>query len=176
MKRIPIGDTLIVSTDIDGGDRHNRRERETKAVESLLSGLYGDKVKVEHTAAGAPVLKGGDRVYISISHSENRAVVAINPSCPVGIDTETLRPQLARVVSKFLSIKEQERCTDLKQLLIAWCIKEAAYKAAQIEGLDFANDIVIEPGADHTVMVSGVEYKYDIVENEDQYVTVLVTG
>lgn len=173
MTQIKIGDTIVASTSIRPGNRSSRRERETEAVTELLKTLLGEEVSLEHTPAGAPILVGAGSLHVSISHSENRAVVALNPSMPVGIDTETMRPQLERVAEKFLNSDEWSKIVGIKQLLIAWCVKEACYKAVGIDGLDFRNDIIIE--TESIVNVRGVGYRYDIVEEEENFATVLVT-
>lgn len=142
MQRVEIVGTTIARCELSHDETLSRRERERQAVARLLRELLGEGVKVEHRPSGAPYLPGHE-LFVSISHSARHAVVALNPTCPVGVDAETLRPQLERVKEKFLSADEILRFTSLPQLLRSWCIKEAAYKAAGIEGLPLVEGIVI---------------------------------
>lgn len=152
--------------------RGGRSERERQVVNDLLEEMLGAPVQVDHHANGAPFLPQYPGLYISISHSLKQVAVALS-SKPVGIDTETLRPQLERVKRKFLSEEEQARFVTIEDLLLAWCIKEAAYKIAGIEGLDFAHDIAIHTPQSVTVKGCDGVLTVDVVEHSAAGVTVV---
>lgn len=115
--------------------------------------------EIGHFKSGAPFLMG-ESSRISISHTERFLVVATLPATPeindfsefspraaMGVDAERAdRAQTLRVRTRFLSEKEQEMipAEDVESNVLAWTIKEAAYKAALTPGLDFRNDIRIE--------------------------------
>lgn len=110
-----------------------------------------------HFRNGAPFLVG-ETGRISITHTGRFMAVATLPDTPevdlsvfseraaMGIDAERAdREQTLRVRNKFLSDDEQQMIDkdDVKKNVMAWTAKEALYKAAMQEGLDFKNDIRI---------------------------------
>lgn len=110
-----------------------------------------------HFRNGAPFLVG-ETGRISITHTGRFMAVATLPDTPevdlsvfseraaLGIDAERAdREQTLRVRNKFLSDDEQQMIDkdDVKKNVMAWTAKEALYKAAMQDGLDFKNDIRI---------------------------------
>lgn len=110
-----------------------------------------------HFRNGAPFLVG-ETGRISITHTGRFLAVATLPDTPeedlsvfseraaLGIDAERAdREQTLRVRNKFLSDDEQQMIDkdDVKKNVMAWTAKEALYKAAMQDGLDFKNDIRI---------------------------------
>lgn len=113
--------------------------------------------EIGHFANGAPFLFG-QTSRISVTHTGHLLAVATLPKTPeanlsefsprtaMGIDAERLdRQQVLRVRERFLSEKELGMIPsgNLESHIIAWTAKEAAYKAAMTEGLDFRNDITL---------------------------------
>ncbi len=113
--------------------------------------------EIGHFRNGAPFLVG-EIGRISITHTGRFLAVATLPDTPevdlsvfseraaMGIDAERAdREQTLRVRNKFLSDDEQQMIDkdDVKKNVMAWTAKEALYKAAMHEGLDFRNDIHI---------------------------------
>lgn len=85
-------------------------------------------------------------VTISISHSKSGACIALgNQGAHFGIDIEDATDRLSRVARKFLNDKEKHIVSDC-DLLRAWTIKEAVYKAAGIDGLTLREGITINSG------------------------------
>ena len=114
------------------------------AVKRLLREIFPHRpdISIGHTPAGAPFLTGGNSSAlppVSISHSRGLAAIAVGePGMRLGIDTETPDrvSQLTRVASRFLSPQQTDIWgSDAASLCWAWCIKEAAYKAALRPGL-----------------------------------------
>lgn len=110
-----------------------------------------------HFRNGAPFLVG-ETGRISITHTGRFLAVATLPDTPevdlsvfseraaMGIDAERAdREQTLRVREKFLSDDELQMIDkeDVKMNVMAWTAKEALYKAAMQEGLDFRNNIRI---------------------------------
>lgn len=135
IKRYQWGDIVICVGAIEKSDRLSRRDREKRAVRSLLSEMGVAPDNLWHDNNGAPKIDGYE---ISITHSLTRAAVAL---CPVekkgvfGIDAEDWRPSLYKVRVKFLSADELEWITEPNELLSAWMIKEAVFKAASLPGM-----------------------------------------
>lgn len=119
-----------------------RRRRERQAVAQLLQRMLGHEADLTHAPDGAPLLPG---YYISISHSRDLAVVALDAVRPVGIDAEEWRPQLQRIKERFLSPQELALFATPGQLLTAWTIKEAVYKLAGAAAVEFRTAITISP-------------------------------
>ena len=112
---------------------------------------------IEHFDNGAPFLENYPG-RISLSHTDHLFVVAMLPKTPevslehfntrtaMGIDAESLeRTQVIRIRDKFLSSEEQIKIPDkdLNANILDWTAKEALYKSALCEGLDFKNSITI---------------------------------
>lgn len=127
--------------------------------------------EIGHFANGAPFLFGLTS-RISVTHTAHLLAVATLPKTPeanlsqfaprtaMGIDAERLdREQVLRVRDKFLSDEEKAIVSEdsLEANIIAWTSKEALYKAAMTEGLDFRNDITIKslPAIDRQINLPG---------------------
>ena len=113
--------------------------------------------EIGHFKNGAPFLYG-ETARISVTHCDGLLAVATLPSTPeveldsfseraaLGIDAERAdRKQVLRIRERFLSsaelslVPEDDICLNV----LAWTVKEAAYKAALTEGLDFRENISI---------------------------------
>lgn len=139
---ITIGTTSIGIMPIPADSSLPRRQREKAAVAELLQRMLGHEANLSHTSEGAPLLPD---YHISISHSRDLAVVALDAVRPVGIDAEEMRPQLQRIKERFLSPQELQSFTTPRQLLTAWTIKEAVYKIAGAVAVEFRKAITIAP-------------------------------
>lgn len=124
------------------GESRSARERATAA--SMARAVFGPDAAIEHTHEGRPFLAGSP-VQISISHSITTVALAWTDSGrDIGIDIERNRTQLRRVAPRVLSEREMECYGGSDALLTAaWTLKEAAYKAAGIPGVDFRRDIAL---------------------------------
>ncbi|MDE6448489.1 MAG: 4'-phosphopantetheinyl transferase superfamily protein [Muribaculaceae bacterium] len=175
MKIQTIKGITITTDSIPAGNRQDRQSREREAVNAMIRELYGDTAVIKHRPDGAPYIENRPDVMISISHSATRAAIALlTGTTPIGIDTETLRPQLERILDRYLSPAEQTEWTTPVDHLIAWCIKEAAYKAAGIPGIDLAHDITISR-TEGRVTVRDIILDYTIAEQTDTDAIVLAT-
>lgn len=153
MTQLTINNVIVAIEPIEqspAGHRSDRHERESAAVGRIVDSLLGPGTVIGHHPDGAPFIEGRDDLHISISHSATHAAVSLSRDPLTGIDTETSRDQLERIKTRYLSAAELNRFTTRRELLTAWCIKEAAYKAARISGLDLRDGISIDPDT-HTV-------------------------
>lgn len=117
------------------------RHAERAAAVAVASELLQRPVTIDHHADGAPFI-ADYRGSLSISHSRSTVAVAIDPSRTIGIDIEERErahrmPQLA---PRVLTTTEIATYAGAEELLRAWTLKEAAYKAARA-GVDFLHDI-----------------------------------
>lgn len=126
---------------------HPKRGLEWLASRYLLHLWRADAhLHLEKDACGKPFLKDG-AYYLSISHSDGFAAIAIAPK-NLGLDIQIRSPQIARVAPKFLSKKEQATAIGSHrdmQLHAYWCAKEALYKAYGKKRLDFRKEIQVQP-------------------------------
>ena len=138
---------------VEGISSHSRRA-ERLAWRILLrkmaeKGAEKDTSLIKYTPQGAPVLTRGIVIgdlhytHISVSHCRDKVAVMLSLR-PCGIDIEQLARDFGRVSTRYITPDERALCQCEEFEAIAWCAKEALYKLAQIEELDFRRDIVIE--------------------------------
>lgn len=122
--------------------KSDKRAREMLAELLLIHEFSDGKATLSHTADGAPRLAGLD-CHISITHSRDIVCVAFSRHCPIGIDIEFDSAKIIRVRHKFLNSEEMKMFPEDDSLLnhLAWCAKEAIYKAASTKGIDLREDI-----------------------------------
>ncbi|MBD5180731.1 MAG: 4'-phosphopantetheinyl transferase superfamily protein [Bacteroidales bacterium] len=180
MKKFQVDDTLIAISPLPEAEltetKPQPHARERATVKALLERL-GLPSQVDHHPDGSPFLPGFDG-YISISHSRESVAIALNPHHRIGIDTETWRPQLERVKHKFLSTRELEVYQGNPGLLLAWCMKEAAYKAAGIKGLELIGGIHLPDTLNETEILippAGFKLKTTTIELTATSATILCT-
>lgn len=122
------------------------RRREILTVRRLLQALAGANEQLSYNASGKPELEGGG--HVSISHSKEMIAMIISEKHPVGIDIEAKRPKIERIAERFLSKNEisvwgdQLNQTDLH---LIWGAKEVLFKLYSKGGVDFKNDMFIDP-------------------------------
>ncbi|XOV68966.1 MAG: 4'-phosphopantetheinyl transferase family protein [Fluviicola sp.] len=122
--------------------RHPKRKREFIATRALRHELYGNK-HIHYTPEGAPYIHTD--TFISISHSKNVVAIAENHEFPIGLDLEPLRPNIQRVMHKFLSEEELVNfdCNDIQLLTSIWSAKETLYKLAGRKQIIFRDELHI---------------------------------
>lgn len=92
----------------------------------ITPNICGD-YRIERTQNGKPYIVGNP-LYFSVSHSDNRAVIAICDK-PVGVDCEIIRERKISGISKRLSEREQaEIGGNTLNFLYNWTAKEAFIK------------------------------------------------
>ena len=114
----------------------------------MLRRVVGRGVRIEYSSQGAPLLSEEVVVnnyhykYISVSHCRDMVAVMLSQQ-PCGVDIEQSGRDFGRVSSRYIT-QEERRLSDNPRFEAAvWCAKEALYKLAQREGLDFRRDISI---------------------------------
>ncbi len=142
-------------------DGRPRRIRETLAVEILVRKAFGPCARKYNLPSGAPAIRftGPETVtrvpVFSISHSQDFAALVVSPDeRSIGVDIESFRPALRRVIPKFLNADEASVYATDEQLLLAWTLKEATYKAAATAGLSLL-DIHLPADGDIITLADG---------------------
>ena len=113
---------------------------------------------IDHYESGAPFLDG-ESSRISVSHTDHMLIVASLPRTPeadlsvfsprtaLGIDVESKeREQVLKVRERYLNDDELTMvpADDVVANVIAWTAKEALFKAALMEGVDFRSRIILK--------------------------------
>ncbi|MEN8119964.1 MAG: 4'-phosphopantetheinyl transferase superfamily protein [Bacteroidota bacterium] len=126
--------------------KNPNRQIEWMATRLLTYELLEKKVIIDYDEFGKPSLRNDNR-QISISHTDGMVAVQISNQ-PTGVDVEKISGRVAKIAHKFLSPTEQ-KAIDIKNQLLHmyayWGAKETIYKIHGRKGLDFKENIRIEP-------------------------------
>jgi phosphopantetheinyl transferase (holo-ACP synthase) len=116
-----------------------------KAKSKLIEHLYQQPFAIKKDTFGKPYIDEIDE-HISISHTTDACSMVFTREPYPGIDIELMRPQLFKIMPKFLSELEREKhdMLDLKTLTILWSAKEAIFKWHGIGEVDFKAHILIK--------------------------------
>lgn len=143
--------------EISGGERYRGNVWFEMARQLYCENGKDAYRELGHYANGAPFLYG-ENSRISITHCPGFFAVATLPPTPevdlngysdraaLGIDAERRdREQVLKIRARFLSEEEMKTAGDsVESNILAWTVKEAAYKAALASGLDFTQDVKID--------------------------------
>lgn len=83
-----------------------------------------------------------DALRFSLSHSYPFVAAVVSTSSECGIDVQRPHPRIAALADKFLTPAEQEQTSERDEdLLLAWSVKEAAYKWQGRRGVEFRDHL-----------------------------------
>ena len=109
-RELPIVDSGV--SEFISGTRNESLRRSRSIAYSLLCASLGnlfpgEKIEIKKEPSGKPfgVRAGGERLHLSISHTDGLAAVAISDACPVGVDVEAeiIGERRERVEKRFLA-------------------------------------------------------------------------
>ncbi len=124
----------------------DKRSIEKQAAAHVVKFVLNDNdLEIIYKESGKPYLLS--EVSISISHSYDWLVILFSfKGNDIGIDIEKVRDKILNIKEKFLSKEELINLQDAlpEKYTIYWCAKEAIYKALDVEGLNFSEQIFIE--------------------------------
>ena len=144
-----------------------KRKLEFLGVRVALKRLIGFEIAVKYDDNGKP-FAAENSFHISVSHSGKWIAVITHPDKAVGIDIEVPTDKIQKIYTRFLSQTEQAELSggqNIKQLQIAWSVKEALYKIIGKEAVDFAKQLRI---FSFEVMNNG-EIKAEHISSKQQY-------
>ncbi len=125
-----------------------KRRREITAWRTLLRRSLdeGALVEIAYRENGAPYLVDST-IYISVSHCSSMVALLISDE-PCGVDIESCSRDFERVASRFSTAAEVAyfEVVGIDRALalpLIWSAKEALYKVAGVEGVDFIRDVEI---------------------------------
>lgn len=118
-------------------------KKEAKAlVLKLGHSILKKDIKIECTDSGKPYIK--DSSYgISISHSKDMALVAINENA-VGADIEVVRPFNEKLIKRYFSKEEIAFIDSPEKFFTIWTVKEAYLKLTGdgLKGIKKLNTVI----------------------------------
>jgi len=125
-----------------------QRKREFVATRILRSKAIGMK-DIHYDDCGAPYMDS--KVFISISHTKNKAGLAINKHYKIGLDLESIRPNIKTIMHKFLSEKEKMHfdTENIVELCKVWSAKETLYKLAGRKKILFKSELLLNRASDN---------------------------
>jgi len=102
-------------------------------------------IELEFDQAGKPILINFP-YEVSITHSGSYAGVILSNAYQVGIDIESLKPQLSKIAHKFIPASQLSTIDinkDLNILALQWSAKESLYKLFAKGKLDFREHLFV---------------------------------
>lgn len=125
--------------------KSKKRTLELLSTRVILQLLTNDNKTINYTAQGEPFLS--DQSYqISISHSNNHAVVLLHRSKKVGVDIENYSSRILKIEKRFISEEEYiDPNNRTLHLMLHWCAKETIYKLMDSTDIIFKKHLHIHP-------------------------------
>jgi len=128
------------------GMKHTHRDLESMTVDQVITKIYTNQ-HLKKDEFGKPFLFP-KLSEINFSHTKDILFWGDHPNFRIGVDIETLRPQLSKIKFKFC--REDEFIfipneNELPYLLAIWSCKEAIYKAYGKKEVDFRDHMKICP-------------------------------
>ena len=133
-----------------------------EALRKILSGYVGEapeKICFEVAPSGKPL---HPKIFFSLSHSRNLALIAVSEAGPVGVDIEWVRPVQSKllIAKRFFAPSEHAYLENLpsaaqqEAFFKLWTAKEALTKA---KGARLVDELSNEVPWDQVVPVLGLE-------------------
>ncbi|AHW62050.1 Phosphopantetheinyl transferase [Draconibacterium orientale] len=125
-----------------------KRRKEFLASRLLLQQLLPECPEIVYRDKfGKPSLKDSG-LNISITHSADLAAIILSDK-NIGIDVEQIHRNIDKVVTRYASPEEIEFIENSKDpqfvKILLWAAKEAIFKCAEIQGIQFNRQIEITP-------------------------------
>ena len=127
--------------------RIEKRRREWLASRLLVKTVTGIDPVISYLPNGKPYLQKPHQ-HISISHTNDLAVVVLHPGHQVAVDVEMITPRVTKVADRFLHASEVAMIPLGDALLwqtLIWCAKEALFKYYGQQAIDFKQHFRVMP-------------------------------
>lgn len=124
------------------GFTSSSRRRERLSWLSLLR-AEEPEARVEWLASGKPTILNSKYKHISVSHCADMVAVMLSDG-PCGVDVERRDRCFTKLQGRYMTAQELSLLTCEWLAGVVWCAKEALYKMAGCEGVDFKRDIIIK--------------------------------
>ena len=142
---LPIEEAARWATDEERAavrDFGDARKREYLAWRAIVRRTIARDAMIAYNSVGAPILTNYP-FRITVSHCQGRIAVGISDRL-CAVDIERIGRNFRRILSRYLSRKEQQLSAHPLFPAIAWCAKETLYKYAGRQGLDLLDDLHID--------------------------------
>jgi phosphopantetheinyl transferase len=109
-----------------------------------------NRMPMQTDPAGKPYFASKANLHLSISHSHGYASAILSANIKAGIDIQLIVPQMQKVAKRVFNEMELSFIPvgkELEMLHIFWGIKESVFKAYGIGGIDYKEQIKIQPFA-----------------------------
>ena len=124
-----------------------KRQTEFLSTRMLLQGLFVTTPEIHYNQWGKPAFANRDE-HLSISHSADFAAVFVS-NYKIGVDIELENRNIERVSKRFLHPEELAFINTLdnpqRAKIVYWSAKEAIFKCSEIHGIQFSEQIRINP-------------------------------
>lgn len=154
---------------VEIAEMSERRKKEWVAARWLIHKLSGRKIRGRciKDSYGKPYLEGS-HMNISISHSLDKVAVVASPY-HVGVDIQEIVDKMERLAVKFLHPVREFWAFTLLDKHVLWGAKEAMYKAYGKKGIDFKDQMGVNPCVwqDSSIQSTGWLQKGNIKMNFD---------
>ncbi len=124
--------------------KNNILKEQFLATRKVLA-LENSNYKITYNNNGKPSLNS--KYNISISHSHEMAALVISDNSKIGLDVQLNENKIFNIQDKFLNPSEKLNIGEnpsLKILTMIWTSKESIYKAVDLKGISFSDNIKIE--------------------------------
>ncbi len=128
-------------------DYHRENKHWLASRLAILHHFRNEEVDLIKDIYNKPHLKVEEKdVYVSITHSFDKAAVILSTDHMVAMDLERIDNRISRVMHKFCNQTELAFAAgDTKKLTIIWAAKETLYKWYGKKELDFKDYMTITP-------------------------------
>lgn len=116
-----------------------KRRQEVLSWRAMVRRELGADIYISYDITGTPAVAGA---HISVAHSRDMVAVCISDR-RCGVDIEPESRDCSRAAVRYMSPDERQLSDSVLLPVVVWCAKEAMYKFAGREGVDFLRDICI---------------------------------
>lgn len=123
----------------------SKRRKAEWLISRILLAQFDPALQISYNEHKQPLLN--DKIFISISHSQNMVGIYLGKNSQIGIDIEKMHRKVDSVASKFIAPEEFDiikNFTKSELLLHIWCSKEVVFKAAGLDSIDFKKNILVK--------------------------------
>lgn len=138
----------VASLEKNDESTDSNRFQHKSVLPEMLRLTTGQEFDLVYDQFGKPWIPNS-KTGFSLSHSKDFVAIILSENYHPGIDTETLRPSLEKIVPRLLHESERsflDSCSNRQMALqFIWGAKEAVYKSWGKRGLIFASEMILEP-------------------------------
>lgn len=124
------------------------RRKELLGERLLMKVIFGVDTPILHNADRLPCIENSE-LYISVAHTKDYLVIALNHHHRMGVDVERHQCRVLNVRNGFLNEVEQAwlHTDDVLAHEVAWTAKEAIFKCIGERSLvnDYRGEIIVHP-------------------------------